>query len=62
MVEGGKPVVGLAKVFADLAHGRCTLPEALEGIWKGDYRIEPGEEEVFDPLLTRRQRTILKVN
>jgi hypothetical protein len=59
-ISSGKNIVNLAKVFADLAHGRCTLQEAKEGIGKGHYRMKPGEKMVWDPLLTKREKRIFR--
>lgn len=49
-LNGKKPAVDLAKVFADLAHNRCDLSGAIEQIRKGHYKIEPGKKDRYDPL------------
>jgi hypothetical protein len=55
-----KTRVDLVKVFADLAHKRCDVSEAIKRIRQDYYNIGPnGKERPFDPLLTEGERQVL---
>lgn len=59
ILEGKKPVVDLARVFADLAHNRREMSEIVEEIRNDQYRIETAKKGICDPLLTEDEKELL---
>ena len=46
------------EVLADLAHERRKIPEVVEAIRNGEYKIRVGRKGVYDPLLTEDEKEL----